>query len=220
ETVDVVEAVQPLFDDLEIPEADYGDEEPLLFDDLESEISQAFGGHASDPAAEEPASWSAAAVPAAAVAVTAAAASHAYAGGTRSNSFADQQQDDAATQDSGKWTPNTTLADDGFDYETDLEQAIGMASYEDRAAPPSHRRGVMIAAAVLGVAVVGGAGLYAMSLFGGGSDSPAIVRADNDPMKVRPENPGGATVPNQDSQVYQRVTEGGPTAAPGQERLI
>lgn len=219
ETVDVVEAVQPLFDDLEIPEADYGDEEPLLFDDLESEISQAFGGHAADPAAEEPASWSAAAVPAAAAAVTAAAASHAYAGGSGSNSFADQQQDDA-TQDSGQWTPNTALADDGFDYETDLEQAIGMASYEDRASPPSHRRGVMIAAAVLGVAVVGGAGLYAMSLFGGGSDSPAIVRADNDPMKVRPENPGGATVPNQDSQVYQRVTEGGPTAAPGQERLI
>lgn len=222
ETIDVVESVQALADDLDIPDADYSDDEPQLFEDIESEITQAFGGHSSDPAADEPPSWAAAAAPVAAAA-TVAAASHAYAGAaTATGSYGAQSDDAAATQDSGQWNVGATLADDSFDYETDLEQAIGMASYEETHAPvpPARRRGTMIAAAVVGIAAIGGAGLYAMSLFGGGSDNPAIVRADVEPMKVRPENPGGATVPNQDSQVYQRVTEGTPTAGPGQERLI
>ncbi len=32
-----------------------------------------------------------------------------------------------------------------------------------------------------------------------------MIRADNQPIKVQPENPGGATVPNQDKAVYDRV---------------
>src|SRR5690606_28702616 len=58
------------------------------------------------------------------------------------------------------------------------------------------------------------------SFFGGGSDGPVLVQADSEPLKVRPENPGGTTVPNQDNQVYQRVGGGAPEGAPGQERLI
>src|SRR5690606_9033005 len=106
--------------------------------------------------------------------------------------------------------------------ETDLEQAIAMSSYEDEPAARAQprNRNLMIAAVVAGVAVVGGIGVFAMSLFGGGSDEPAIVRAGDDPMKVRPENPGGTTVPNQDNEVYQRVTGGASDTAPEQERLI
>lgn len=219
ETIDVVESVQALTDDLDIPDADYGDDEPQLYEDLESEITQAFGGPSSDPAADEPPSWAAAAVAPVAAAATVAAAAHTSAA---TGFYGAQSDDAAATQDSGQWNVGPTLADDSFDYETDLEQAIGMASYEEThgPVPPTRRRGPMIAAVVVGIAAIGGAGVYAMSLFGGGSDNPAIVRADVEPMKVRPENPGGTTVPNQDSQVYQRVTEGARTAGPGQERLI
>lgn len=77
----------------------------------------------------------------------------------------------------------------------------------------------MIAAIAGGVAVLGGVGAFALS-FGGGADVPAIVKADDSPIKVRPENPGGTTVPNQDSKVYQTVAGAGNAAAPAQQKLI
>src|SRR5690606_33186550 len=42
-------------------------------------------------------------------------------------------------------------------------------------------------------------------LGGSGSGEPVVIRADNQPIKMQPENPGGATVPNQDKAVYDRV---------------
>jgi hypothetical protein len=120
----------------------------------------------------------------------------------------------------GQWQAEDTF-DDGFDYETDLEQAVSMADYDEveERKPESRNRGLLIAAIVAGVAVIGGIGALGMSFMGGGSDSPALVRADTEPMKVRPENPGGATVPNQNNEVYQRVG-GGTATAPEQESLI
>ena len=69
------------------------------------------------------------------------------------------------------------------------------------------RRGAMIAAMLAGVAVLGGVGAFALN---GSPDAPvevAVVRADPAPVKVRPENPGGRTVPNQSNAVYERVAE-------------
>ena len=51
--------------------------------------------------------------------------------------------------------------------------------------------------------------------------SPVVVKADDGPVKVKPENPGGTTVPNQDNKVYDAVK--GATArstAPAQEKLV
>ena len=228
ETIELAEAAQAVVDDLDIPEPDY--EAPGssggLYDDLEGEIAQAFG----DMSVEEPApaaqpsalpEWGAAAAAAGTAAYGATAASPASAAAA---AFQPQehQQPSAYAVGEGQWQPEDGFPDDDFDYETDLEQAIAMSSYEDEPATNAQprNRNLMIAAVVAGVAVVGGVGVFAMSLFGGGSDEPAIVRADEDPMKVRPENPGGATVPNQDNEVYQRVTNGASDTAPEQERLI
>src|SRR5690606_38713323 len=43
ETVEVTEAAQPLADDLDIPDVDYGAAEPRAYDDLDAEFTQAFG---------------------------------------------------------------------------------------------------------------------------------------------------------------------------------
>ncbi|MDH0613404.1 MULTISPECIES: SPOR domain-containing protein [unclassified Agrobacterium] len=84
------------------------------------------------------------------------------------------------------------------------------------------RRWIMPVAAAIGLVLIGG-GVYA--LVSGGSSStgsngaPVIISADNDPMKVAPENPGGRVVPNQDKAVYDRVA-GGSAADPKQPALI
>ena len=69
--------------------------------------------------------------------------------------------------------------------------------------------GLVAAMVVLGVAVVGGGGFYLWnSSLGGDSASTVtpVITADNEPVKVKPENPGGKTVPNQDLAVYDRVS--------------
>ncbi|RUZ86052.1 SPOR domain-containing protein, partial [Mesorhizobium sp. M7A.F.Ca.US.006.01.2.1] len=66
----------------------------------------------------------------------------------------------------------------------------------------------------------GGLGAFALSFGGkGGSEAPVIVKADNAPIKVKPENPGGAVVPNQDNKVYDAV-RGAKPAEPVQEKLV
>ncbi len=83
------------------------------------------------------------------------------------------------------------------------------------------RRGLMIAGAIGALAVLGAVGVFA---FGGGgtegSGTPALVRADPEPVKVKPENPGGQQVPNQESQVYRRVDGSDAAAKPAQDRLV
>ena len=103
-----------------------------------------------------------------------------------------------------------------------LEREIDVAAYGSTADSAGQRRnGMLIAAAVLAVAVVGGVGAFALSFGGGGDDdAPAVVQADGEPLKVKPENPGGTTVPNQDSQAYERVAGDATTAGASQERLV
>lgn len=213
DTVEVAEGAVPVTDDLEIPDIDYGTPAPPLYDDLENEFEHAFR----DLPLEEPAQP--APVPAAAPFEWNAAAAEPFYGQQPAEAAAHGEDQDAGAQE---WQPQPHYAQD-FDYETDLQQAIAMSAYEEdepeEQAP--RRRGLIVAAFVAAVAVVGGAGVFGMSLFGSGSDSPALVLADADPMKVRPVNPGGTTVPNQNSEVYQRVGGGASQpAAPVQERLI
>ena len=59
---------------------------------------------------------------------------------------------------------------------------------------PPQRRGLLIAAVVGGVALLGGVGALALSFGKGeGADVPVVVKADNGPVKVKPENPGGTS---------------------------
>ena len=69
--------------------------------------------------------------------------------------------------------PDDLADDDGFDPEY---QPVPAASYESQ--PAQRSRGLLVAAVVAGVAVVGGIGAFVMSLGGGEGDTPALVRAD------------------------------------------
>ena len=80
---------------------------------------------------------------------------------------------------------------------------------------------MLIVAVVGAVAVAGGLGAFALSSGGkGGTEAPVLVKADNAPIKVKPENPGGTVVPNQDNKVYDAVVKGTKPAEPVQEKLV
>jgi len=111
---------------------------------------------------------------------------------------------------------------DELDYDPELDEAMAVPGLGEREAAKSSRgRGLFIAAIIGAVAVAGGLGAFALSFGGkGGSEAPVIVKADNTPIKVKPENPGGAVVPNQDNKVYDAVAKGAKPAEPVQEKLV
>jgi cell division septation protein DedD len=67
----------------------------------------------------------------------------------------------------------------------------------------------MITAAIaLGAVAAFGIGIwfaYDQGVKRGSSGAPPLIRADQGPTKVAPENPGGMQVPNQDKQIYDRI---------------
>ncbi|WP_421579416.1 SPOR domain-containing protein [Shinella sp. M31] len=93
--------------------------------------------------------------------------------------------------------------------------------YDDEQSRP--RRGLLIAASIAGLLLIGGGGVYAWSAFTGGgvagSGEPRVILADKDPVKVVPAEKGGKTVPNQDKAVYDRVA-GDNAGTPQQEQLV
>ncbi|EYR82400.1 SPOR domain-containing protein [Shinella sp. 838] len=92
--------------------------------------------------------------------------------------------------------------------------------YDDEQSRP--RRGLLIAASVAALLMVGGGGVYAWTAFTGGtagSGEPRVILADKEPVKVVPEEKGGKTVPNQDKAVYDRVA-GDTAATPQQDQLV
>lgn len=122
--------------------------------------------------------------------------------------FRRSMQEAAASRGNAPREPENTYVDNQAAYRDEDERG--------------GRRWIMPVAAAIGLVLIGG-GVYA--LVSGGSSStgsngaPVIISADNDPMKVVPENPGGRVVPNQDKAVYDRVA-GGSAADPKQPALI
>lgn len=83
------------------------------------------------------------------------------------------------------------------------------------------RRNMTIVGGAVAVLLLGGVGVFALWSGGGaGGGEPVLLQADADPVRVRPEEPGGTVVPNQDSEVYQRVAGGREESDPSQTRLI
>jgi len=78
------------------------------------------------------------------------------------------------------------------------------------------------------VAVGGGAAGWAfygdriIAMIGDAESDVPIVRADDGPVKVRPETPGGLQVPDRDKLVYNRIQGSGvdPEPSPTVERLL
>lgn len=115
-------------------------------------------------------------------------------------------------------------ADDSFDeglaaYDPNNEDFGNVQAADAQQRNP--RRGLLIAAIVGGLALIGGISAVAMSFGSSGENGEiALIKADAKPVKVRPENPGGSTVPNQESGVYDAVSRSASNAAPSQVRLV
>ncbi len=108
------------------------------------------------------------------------------------------------------------MAERGHDDDTDLLDFIPerLSESEDMTLPPSgggKLRSLLIATALIGVAIAGAAGWYMLA--GGtasdGKVTAPLIPADNEPYKVRPADPGGMQVPNQDKLVYDRLEPSG-----------
>jgi cell division protein FtsN len=91
----------------------------------------------------------------------------------------------------------------------------------ERVGRERHGRGLPLAIAVITVTIFGGSLWYAY--YQGTQDAsldyePPLARADSGPTKLKPNEPGGMEVPNQDKLVYQRML----TSQPGKsvERLL
>ena len=81
----------------------------------------------------------------------------------------------------------------------------------------AHRRSLAIAAAV---AVILLFIILVWSAYSGGDDNAAVptIKAESESYRIRPEEPGGMDIPNQDSTVYNAMTGGDPDA--GVENLL
>ncbi|TPI15802.1 SPOR domain-containing protein [Mesorhizobium sp. B4-1-3] len=231
ETVDVPERVVALADDLDIPELSFEEDQPAApaYDDLDAEFASLLTDMNATEIASAPVpnrgyddeSYNAgfngydrrdlrAETPAAPPAQASFAVANDYDADDLPGSRPVSQQDDFASED--------------LDYDPELEEAMAIPGLAEREAAQPRRRGMMVAALVGAVVVFGGLGALAFSFGGkGGSEAPVIVKADNSPIKVKPENPGGMVVPNQDNKVYDAVTKGGGAAKPAepvQQKLV
>jgi hypothetical protein len=73
--------------------------------------------------------------------------------------------------------------------------------------PRRSRRGLVTVALVLGTAIAAISGALMLRnrpVTTASGEPPPIVKAESDPLKVKPENPGGVEIPNQNAQVYER----------------
>jgi len=92
----------------------------------------------------------------------------------------------------------------GHYADQDYDQQQDYAPVEKRRS----RKGVVAIAAVVGAVVLGGGGAYLASgssaVTGG---EPPLVKANVEPTKVQPQNPGGVEIPNQNKQIYERANQ-------------
>lgn len=102
----------------------------------------------------------------------------------------------------------------------DLDRYEPLDDLERRAAKrPRGVRLVLVLAAVLIAAVAGGGLWYVLERFSGDQEIP-LVEADRTPVKVRPDEPGGMQIPNQDIAVLNRPAIGEAAEKPQVETLM
>ena len=224
ETIDVPETAVAMADDLDIPELAYEEDEPAgqAFDDIDADFAAAYG---ETGPSEEPASQPVKGggrdggrlrVPLS-VQRRLSGVERLFRGRRRPPTPSLRPPLPTSTtarhstvSKSRRRRPLSPGDRDRFvdlDFDSDVDEEMTVPAYapQERVAP-QQRRGMMIAAIVGGVALLGGVGALALSFGNGeGADVPVVVKADDGPVKVKPENPGGTTVPNQDNKVYDAV---------------
>ncbi|MGU3576834.1 SPOR domain-containing protein [Brucellaceae bacterium C25G] len=217
ETMSVSEAKVDQTQPLDLPEVPYYDEaDNAGLNPLESEFADVFSSinvEEKQPVSEEASSadrafddifregyadYSSSKAALAAGGIAAGAAAAGLAAGRKANAQATSSgnQDDFYNH----WAEEKKSAQTSYGLEEDLGAAAD--AYRER--PVRGRRGMLLATAAGALVLIGGIAYHFM---GGtiSSGEPVVIRSDNQPVKMQPENPGGATVPNQDKAVYERV---------------
>lgn len=69
------------------------------------------------------------------------------------------------------------------------------------------RRKLALVGAVLGVSVIGVAAAFVFSGDRAAPGDPPLILAEEGPLKVEPQNPGGVEIPDQDRQIFERAGE-------------
>jgi hypothetical protein len=94
-------------------------------------------------------------------------------------------------------------------------------AYESRRQPGRKR---LLTSLVVVLALGGFIGIvwhaYNQGKDGGGDGVVPLLKAEDSPTRVRPDQPGGMDVPNQDKLIYDRLTPGNQIASPQIERLL
>lgn len=104
------------------------------------------------------------------------------------------------------------------------ERRVGPSSiaYESPRRKPGRRR--LITSLVVLLALGGFVGIvwhaYNQGKAGGADGVVPVLKAEDGPTRVRPDQPGGMDVPNQDKLIYDWLAPGGQIAAPQVERLL
>jgi hypothetical protein len=229
ETIEVGDQAIALADDLDIPELPEEEDLPPVaaYDDLDTEFSSLLSDMNAEPQDPEPGHGDGdrlagdfAARPYESQYVSASyGATPARAGSHRGEPAQDSFAFDAAELPGSRMSSQADYAVEDYQYDPEIDQEIAPPHLAAESRKPVSR-GLLLAGVIGGVALVGAIGGLVLSFGGGSDDAPAIVRADEDPVKVRPETPGGATVPNQDSKVYETVAGEGTADGPQQEKLV
>jgi len=237
DTIEVSDRAVALADDFDIPELPEEDNVPqaTAYDDIDAEFSSLLSELKSEPQAAQPVAgyddplsggfrsqpYRAAAAPQVHTQrPTASAVPPRGQQQPEQDAFSFDMNDFGADLDgsNGQGGMNYAADDYQFDNDFDPDMAPGHLAEENSRRPIPRK--LLIGGLIAGVALIGGLGAFAFSYGGGGTGAPELVRADDTPSKIRPENPGGATVPNQDNKVYQRVSGEGAANGPQQENLV
>jgi hypothetical protein len=234
DTIDVPEQAVALADDLDLPDFAFEDEPVAAssYDDIDAEFASLLNemngvdadapGRHGETAARAPIDLDRPAAVAGAGAAAFATAA-AFEAGMRADDgrryAADADFYGEAAPAAGDPARDQSLPEMDFGYDPDAEEDIAPA-YQSFAPEPPRRRGLLVAGLVAGVAVLGGVGALALSFGGGSSGEVALVKADPSPTKVRPQNPGGTAIPNQDNKVYDSVAGVGTVPEPAQKALV
>ncbi len=101
----------------------------------------------------------------------------------------------------------------GGDFDRELLDIIP-ERFDSEAEPRPARTGhrlrtyLTLGLSVVAVGVIVAVGLHFMRGSQNGGANVPLIRADERPIKVRPDDPGGMQVPNQDKLIYERMEQG------------
>lgn len=113
--------------------------------------------------------------------------------------------------------------DYALDYEAETEAEY--EAYDDYPVKSRSRvRSLMMMGGVAVIAIVAVAGASTILLGGGaggvGDDGSLLIKADAEPYKIAPVDPGGKTIPNQNKAVYQKVAGASSATTPPKQASL